>query len=41
MLGSPETVRERLLALGVDVSTVISEGRFALDDWYSATLTGA
>ena len=40
MLGSPESVRERLLALGVDVSAVSSEGRLALDDWYSATLTG-
>ncbi len=39
-LGSPETVKENLLALGVDVSAATSERRFNLDDWYSATLTG-
>ena len=39
-LRSPETVRENLLALGVDISAATSEGRFALDDYYSATLTG-
>ncbi len=39
-LRSPETVRENLRALGVDVSAVTGEGRFILDDWYSATLTG-
>jgi len=36
----PETVRENLLALGVDVPAATREGRFALDDFYSATLTG-
>ena len=36
----PETVREKLVALGVDVSAAISEGRFAVDDFYSATFTG-
>jgi len=40
LLRPPETVRENLLALGVDVSTASGEGRFALDDYYSATLTG-
>ena len=40
MLGSPETVRERLLALGVDVSAAIREGRLSVDDFYSATLSG-
>ena len=39
-LRPPETVRENLLVLGVDVSAATSEGRFALDDYYSATLTG-
>lgn len=39
-LRSPETVKENLFALGVDVSAVTSERRFTLDDWYSATLTG-
>ena len=39
-LRSPETVRENLVALGVDVSAATSEGRFTVDDWYSATLTG-
>jgi len=39
-LRAPETVRENLLALGVDVSAASREGRFALDDYYSATLTG-
>ncbi len=39
-LRSPETVRENLLALGVDLSAAISEGRVTVDDWYSATLTG-
>ncbi len=39
-LRSPETVKENLLALGVDVSAATSEGRFNLDDWYSATLSG-
>lgn len=39
-LRSPETVRENLIALGVDVSSAISEGRFLVDDYYSATLTG-
>ena len=39
-LRSPETVRENLLALGVDISAATSEGRFALDDYHSATLTG-
>ena len=37
---SPETVKENLAALGVDVSATTSEGRFLLDDWYTATLTG-
>ena len=37
---SPETVRENLLTLGVDVSEAINEGRFHFDDWYTATLTG-
>ena len=36
----PETVKESLLALGVDVSSATSEGRFTVDDFYSATLTG-
>jgi len=40
LLRSPETVRENLLALGVDVSAAANEGRFTLDDWYSATLSG-
>jgi KaiC/GvpD/RAD55 family RecA-like ATPase len=40
LLRSPETVKENLLALGVDISTVTSEGRFTVDDYYSATLTG-
>lgn len=40
LLRSPETVRENLLALGVDVSAAAREGRFAVDDYYSATLTG-
>jgi len=39
-LRAPETVRENLLALGVDVAAATSEGRFTVDDWYSATLTG-
>jgi len=39
-LRSPETLRENLFALGVDISAATSEGRFALDDYYSATLTG-
>jgi KaiC/GvpD/RAD55 family RecA-like ATPase len=39
-LRSPETVKETLLALGVDVSAATSEGRFYMNDWYSATLTG-
>ena len=39
-LRSPETVRENLVALGVDVSAATREGRFTVDDWYSATLTG-
>jgi KaiC/GvpD/RAD55 family RecA-like ATPase len=39
-LRSPGNVRENLLALGVDVSAATSEGRFAVDDYYSATLTG-
>ena len=37
---SPETVKQNLAALGVDVSATTSEGRFLLDDWYTATLTG-
>ena len=37
---SPETVRENLLALGVDISAASKEGRFTVDDYYSATLTG-
>ena len=37
---SPETVKENLAALGVDVSATTSEGRFLMDDWYTATLTG-
>lgn len=36
----PETVKENLLALGVDVSAAAREGRFVLYDWYSAMLTG-
>jgi KaiC/GvpD/RAD55 family RecA-like ATPase len=40
ILRPPETVKENLLALGVDVSTVSKEGRFWLIDRYSATLTG-
>jgi len=39
-LRSPETLRENLLALGVNVSAATSEGRFTVDDYYSATLTG-
>jgi KaiC/GvpD/RAD55 family RecA-like ATPase len=39
-LRSPETVRENVLALGVDISAATSEGRFTVDDYYSATLTG-
>ena len=39
-LRSPATVRENFLKLGVDVSAATREGRFALDDYYSATLTG-
>jgi KaiC/GvpD/RAD55 family RecA-like ATPase len=39
-LRSPETVKESLLALGVDISAATSEGRFTVDDYYSATLTG-
>ena len=37
-LRSPETVKESLLALGVDVSAAIREGRLFMNDWYSATL---
>jgi len=36
----PETIRENMLALGVDISTASKEGRFTVDDYYSATLTG-
>jgi KaiC/GvpD/RAD55 family RecA-like ATPase len=39
-LRSPETVKENLLALGVDISAAIREERFILYDWYSAMLTG-
>ncbi len=39
-LRPPGTVKENLLALDVDMSRAASEGRFLLDDWYSATLTG-
>jgi KaiC/GvpD/RAD55 family RecA-like ATPase len=39
-LRAPENARENLLALGVDVSAATREGRFAVDDLYSATLTG-
>ncbi len=39
-LRSPETLRENLRALGVDVSAVSKEGRFWMVDRYSATLTG-
>ena len=39
-LRSPENVRESLLALGVDISVATSEGRFSVDDYYSATLSG-
>ena len=39
-LRSPETVRENLFALGVDVSVMSKEGRFWMVDRYSATLTG-
>jgi KaiC/GvpD/RAD55 family RecA-like ATPase len=37
-LRSPETVKENLLALGVDISAVTREGRLFMNDWYSATL---
>ena len=37
---SQEAVRENLFALGVDISAASREGRFTLDDYYSATLTG-
>jgi hypothetical protein len=40
MLRSPETVMENLLALGVDVPAATREGHFAMDDYFSATLTG-
>jgi len=39
-LRSPQTVRESLLALGVDISEATNKGRFALDDFHTATLTG-
>jgi len=39
-LRSSETVKENLLALGLDVAAATSQGRFNLNDWYSATLTG-
>jgi len=39
-LRSPEAVRENLVALGVDVLAATREGRFTVDDWYSATLSG-
>lgn len=39
-LRPPETVRKNLFALGVDVSSGFSEGHLAVDDYYSATLTG-
>ena len=40
LLRPPETVRENLVALGVDISAAAEEGRFVVDDYYSATLTG-
>ena len=39
-LRSPETIRENLVALGVDVAAAISEDRLIFSDWYSATLAG-
>jgi hypothetical protein len=39
-LRPPESVKENLRALGVDVSAATSERRFHLNGWYSATLTG-
>jgi len=39
-LRSPETVRESLLALGVEISKATSESRFVVDDFHTATLAG-
>jgi KaiC/GvpD/RAD55 family RecA-like ATPase len=36
----PESVRENLTNLGVDVLAAIKEYRLVIDDWYAATLTG-
>jgi KaiC/GvpD/RAD55 family RecA-like ATPase len=40
MSRTPEAVRDNLANLGVDVARAEKDGRLAIEDWYSASLTG-
>ncbi len=40
MIRPPEDIREGLSALGVNVAEAERSGRLAVEDWYSATLSG-